>query len=268
MMASLQLLFIFAIFYVANGNDVVTRLELLEKQLEEVLKREVHTLRENEKQDKALHDMKTVVQELEATVARQQSHIVELQATVNQQADIIAALESERVHTELSEAFQDITQVKDKPEPDVTSGGKKARSGIVSRRQPPEMLVAFTAVKTATQSGIGIKQNIIFENVILNQGNGFHSQHGVFIAPQAGIYLFTASLLHEAQSFAMHAAIVHNGIMVAKFHGYNEWEQFSQTVIISVNVGEEVYVRNIAVNNEIIHGDSYSTFSGFLLWQL
>ncbi|XP_052777858.1 cerebellin-1-like [Mya arenaria] len=267
-MASLQLLFLFAIFYVANGNDVVTRLELLEKQLEEVLKREVHTLRENDKQDKALHDMKTVVQELEATVARQQSHIVELRATVNQQAVKIAALESERVGSELSEAFQDITQVKDKPEFDVTSGGTKARSGIVSRRQAPEMLIAFSAVKTATQSGIGINQNIIFENVLLNQGNGFHSQHGVFIAPQAGIYLFTASLLHEAQSIAIHAAIVHNGNIVAKCHGYNEWEQFSQTVIIKVKVGEEVYVKNVAAEHEIVHGESFSTFSGFLLWQL
>ncbi|XP_052770379.1 uncharacterized protein LOC128210218 [Mya arenaria] len=179
-------LFLFGIFQVSNGNVMETRLELLEKQMKEVLEREAHTKRENE--------------ELQATVASQQSIIVELQATVNEQSDRIEALESERVDSEQGGAFQDSTQMHDTPKSDVINGGKYARSGIISRRQPPEMMVAFSAVKVAIQSSIGLNQNIIFENVILNQGNGFHSQHGVFIAPQTGIYMIVASLLHDGHT--------------------------------------------------------------------
>ncbi|WAR23233.1 hypothetical protein MAR_036902 [Mya arenaria] len=98
------------------------------------LYRKAQTKRENEQQNNALHDMKTVVDELQATVKSQQSTIVKLQDTVSEQVDRIEELEID-----------------------------------ISRRQPPEIKVAFSAVKSATQSGIDSNENILFEKVIINQ---------------------------------------------------------------------------------------------------
>ncbi|XP_052774624.1 uncharacterized protein LOC128213131 isoform X2 [Mya arenaria] len=216
----------------SKWNDVETRLEILEKQMKEVLEREAQTKRENEQQNNALHDMKTVVDELQATVKSQQSTIVKLQDTVSEQVDRIEELEID-----------------------------------ISRRQPPEIKVAFSAVKSATQSGIDSNENILFEKVIINQGNGFNSQNGVFIAPQTGIYMIVTSLFKKIAPVFAQVEIIHDGNIVAVMNGIQR-EQFSQTVIIAVNAGEEIYLRCSTFSSDCFFGDRSSTFSGFLLWQL
>ncbi|XP_052774623.1 uncharacterized protein LOC128213131 isoform X1 [Mya arenaria] len=232
MMTSEQLFFLFTIFQASKWNDVETRLEILEKQMKEVLEREAQTKRENEQQNNALHDMKTVVDELQATVKSQQSTIVKLQDTVSEQVDRIEELEID-----------------------------------ISRRQPPEIKVAFSAVKSATQSGIDSNENILFEKVIINQGNGFNSQNGVFIAPQTGIYMIVTSLFKKIAPVFAQVEIIHDGNIVAVMNGIQR-EQFSQTVIIAVNAGEEIYLRCSTFSSDCFFGDRSSTFSGFLLWQL
>lgn len=135
--------------------------------------------------------------------------------------------------------------------------------------QPPEV-VSFTAVKSIDQTHIGINQNIIFDQVISNIGNGYHADHGLFIAPTSGIYLFSTSLLHRpTNDQPLHAEITHSGAPVARIHGdVNIYDSGSQTVIIQVNQGEEVWVRNIDINDENIAGAMYSSFAGVLILPL
>jgi len=81
--------------------------------------------------------------------------------------------------------------------------------------------------------------------------------------------MFTTNLVHVNQPGPFHAALVHNGNVVVKLHGeYNTWDQTSQTVYLSLAPGDEVYVRNIDYEHETIYGDSYSSFSGMLVWEL
>ena len=143
-------------------------------------------------------------------------------------------------------------------------------TGIV-RRAPPESIVAFQAAKIAEQTSIGVNQNILFEKVNLNIGNGYHPQHGIFIVPQSGIYSITATVLHrnQADHTYFHGAIVHQGVVVAKLHGeYGEWEASTQSVLIQANAGDEIWVRNVGPSNEDIFGDYFSTFSGYLIWDI
>jgi len=59
-------------------------------------------------------------------------------------------------------------------------------SSAIDKRQGYEGPVAFTAIKVH----IGLNQKILFDRVDLNEGNGFHVNQGVFIAPASGIYIF------------------------------------------------------------------------------
>ena len=131
-------------------------------------------------------------------------------------------------------------------------------------------MVGFQVAKIATQTGIGANQNILFDHVSLNLGNGFHSQHGVFTVPTSGIYVISATLLHESQAgLNFFGAIVHQGTVVAKLVGAApEWESSTQTVLIQAQAGDEIWVRNIGPSNEIIHGEYFSTFAGYLVWEL
>ncbi|WAR05153.1 CBLN3-like protein [Mya arenaria] len=124
--------------------------------------------------------------------------------------------------------------------------------------------VAFSAVKTNNQR-LGYRQAVVFEKVLLNEGNGYHAHSGIFYAPQSGVYMFTSSMLHRSEGITIQFAIIHQGRVMAEFHANAEWEQFSQTVIIRVRKGETVSVRNNRRNLPIIFGLSYSTFSGYLL---
>jgi len=78
-------------------------------------------------------------------------------------------------------------------------------------------MIAFQAAKKATQTGTGTNQNILFEDVSINLGNGYHPQHGIFIVPRSGIYVISTTLLHENQpSVWFIGAIVHQGTILAK----------------------------------------------------
>ncbi|XP_052268963.1 cerebellin-3-like [Dreissena polymorpha] len=135
------------------------------------------------------------------------------------------------------------------------------------RQESPQPVVAFTTVKTNNQDNVGVNQNILFDTIVLNEGGGFHSQHGLFIAPARGIYIFTATVLHMPQaSISLHAAITHNGQDVALLHSSaNVFDQGTQTVILKIEPGDEVWVRNVHYGGELITGAKFSSFSGILI---
>ena len=75
--------------------------------------------------------------------------------------------------------------------------------------------------------------------------DNYHSQHGLFIVPRSGIYLITATILHDEEDRTFHGAIYHQGHPVVNLVGANnEWEQSTQTVLIQANPGDEIWVRN------------------------
>ncbi|WAR16696.1 C1QL4-like protein [Mya arenaria] len=132
---------------------------------------------------------------------------------------------------------------------------------------PPEMPVAFSAFKNANLGSVNANQNIVFDSILINEGNGYHSNHGLFIAPQSGIYFFTITLLHPNQPTPVHAEVIRNGTVIARLHSEsNQYEQTSQSLIANVNTGEEIYVVNRDYANEVYTTGLYSSFSGFLIW--
>ncbi|XP_052247824.1 uncharacterized protein LOC127855944 [Dreissena polymorpha] len=63
------------------------------------------------------------------------------------------------------------------------------------KRFVAEGTVAFSAIKVANQEHVGFHQNIIFEQILTNEGGGYHQIHGVFIAPQSGVYVFSSAIM-------------------------------------------------------------------------
>ncbi|KAH3889161.1 hypothetical protein DPMN_013211, partial [Dreissena polymorpha] len=108
---------------------------------------------------------------------------------------------------------------------------RTARQGMVANP------VAFTAVKVINQDGIGVNQNIDFESVVLNDGGGYHANHGVFIALVSGYYLFTTSFLLSAVDIRV--GLMHNGRVMAKVQCTNQWEQCAMTLVLKITEGDE-----------------------------
>ena len=129
------------------------------------------------------------------------------------------------------------------------------------------MSVAFTAVKITDQTNVGNNQNILFEKVVLNEGNAFHPHTGVFTAPRSGIYCFHTSVTARPQTHPFVASITHEGVDIVYTEGQNGYDHSTAVVVIRVQAGEDGWVRNGGYVTENIVGHLYSSFSGFLLWE-
>lgn len=133
-----------------------------------------------------------------------------------------------------------------------------------------EGLTAFFAVLTPTVNNhLGVGQNIIFDDVITNIGNAYNSHQGIFVAPVSGTYVFSATLLSHL-GHNSHFYFAKNGSVVSRLYvgglssSSSTYDTSSQTVILSLNPGDDVSVRN-ADADENIWGDMYTSFAGFLL---
>ena len=141
-------------------------------------------------------------------------------------------------------------------------------SVIRSRRQVSTTNVAFTAGLSKSILHASAYQNIVFDHVHTNIGNGYDSLTGIFTAPFSGTYVFFTSILvyNDREIFCR---IVVNGANIADTYGRGtdgRLDQGSQSVIVQLQKGHQVSVQN-KVNDDAIFGnqDLYSTFSGFLL---
>jgi len=117
-----------------------------------------------------------------------------------------------------------------------------------------------------------MNQNIVFETVIENLGGGYHNQHGIFIAPANGVYIFSVSILSWVNDHAeFQADLKKDGVILARAFGHGDsgrHDQGSVTVATQLQKGNEVWVSLKYPNDDSIYGARYSTFMGCLVYPL
>ncbi|XP_060582692.1 complement C1q tumor necrosis factor-related protein 6-like [Ruditapes philippinarum] len=152
---------------------------------------------------------------------------------------------------------------------DECSGTEKLKTEVHrSRRQVSTSNVAFTAGLSRSILHAPAYQNIAFDRVHTNIGNGYNALSGIFTAPVSGTYVFFTSIL-VYNGREIFCRIVVNGVNIADTYGRGtdgRLDQGSQFVIVQLQKGHQVSVQN-KVKDDAIFGnqDLYSTFSGFLL---
>ncbi|XP_060678230.1 complement C1q tumor necrosis factor-related protein 3-like [Hemiscyllium ocellatum] len=90
-----------------------------------------------------------------------------------------------------------------------------------------------------------VQKPILYDQVTVNQGQGYDPATGTFSAPVTGIYQFTYSLLGKTDSLDTAIHLVVNQERVNYIHSVLKADQAqtaSVTVILSLNVGDRVWV--------------------------
>ncbi|KAL4221767.1 hypothetical protein ACF0H5_020021 [Mactra antiquata] len=136
------------------------------------------------------------------------------------------------------------------------------QNASIGDRRNVETQVAFFASLTNSVTNLGANQDIPFDHVIINLGNGYNNHHGTFIAPVSGVYVFGVTLHRYGERTWAHFVV--NGNVIAKFD--TNAQETSQMVIIRLQQGDDVSVQNTSPGKALA-GDRYSTFCGFLLYQ-
>ncbi|XP_061184480.1 complement C1q-like protein 4 [Saccostrea echinata] len=132
---------------------------------------------------------------------------------------------------------------------------------------PNSFPVAFHA-EMGPRKTIDRGQTWIYDKVITNEGNGYNSATGKFIAPAKGLYLFAWSSLSDPGKQS-HAGLIVNGKMMGRqslnnIHGGSKWITAGNTIILVLQKGDNVYIKDVHGRVAELNGP-WTTFSGVQL---
>ncbi|XP_053387803.1 uncharacterized protein LOC128551207 [Mercenaria mercenaria] len=267
---------------IASIEALVTRIDALEKAAErqknhiQSQEETIKLLRINdEQQGRTLFQQQRRIEELEQTVKVQQKII----------NDVISRAKNAESQVETADAASDavikanletVAKPVDVSETNMSqiSGVEQIRKSLnfprkSSTRQTPET-VAFHATidvqNHVTQLTQG--QTIVFNSVHFNVGGGYHSSAGLFIAPSAGIYMFSLSvMLNTGTGSWISLELIKNGAVLAEAYAF-QYDQGSVTVATQLKIGDEVFVKVHASNIGMLYGETLTSFMGALLMHL
>ncbi|XP_060564575.1 complement C1q tumor necrosis factor-related protein 3-like, partial [Ruditapes philippinarum] len=200
----------------------------------------------------------------EATISREEFE--NLKTTVNRQ--------SEQIHQLLGfiSSFTSENQRHENSEDNVKSPAIERRyikSASKVKRYNHDTVAFFATLSVHSLDHLDAQKNIIYNEILTNIGNGYNNSNGVFTAPVSGLYLITTSVLSR-QDMEFWVVIAVNDQVIVRLnergtdgrHGSG-----SQTIILSLNKGDEVEVQNEHTDDSF-WGNKYSSFGGYLLQAL
>lgn len=108
---------------------------------------------------------------------------------------------------------------------------------------------------------------MVFDNVILNIGNAYDKNVGIFVAPQRGIYRFEMVL--SANNANGHVDILQNGqkmlTVIADHYTPHLYGAGSGSVVLHLDQGDKVWIQFTDTDTAEINGGHVTAFSGFLI---
>ncbi|XP_076449239.1 complement C1q and tumor necrosis factor-related protein 9-like [Babylonia areolata] len=193
---------------------------------------------------------------------RRSSSLASLQNVINQQANLIQALQSELSATEnrLEEVENQLgSRVEALENSDV---GNKNQFAVLSSKLSQS--VAFT-VRFSKDPIPNVGQHAVlkFDSVQFNLGGGYNTGNGIFTAPISGVYAFFLSLMGSWQWSEL--SLVKDGSVIDSVHVNDEtFDQGSLFETIHLDAGQMVWVQH-SYGSTAIKGGAWTDFSGFLL---
>ncbi|XP_061197163.1 complement C1q-like protein 2 [Saccostrea echinata] len=133
--------------------------------------------------------------------------------------------------------------------------------------------VSFSAYKNQSQGGLNKRHIIKFEKTILNLGNHYHPEDGIFIAPVSGVYLFHWTINNYGDLAYTNILVGGKVMSTTTTSVTSSYNSGSALVIVHVQKGEHVWIQTCCGSGHEVHGNTLgldnsfqSTFSGTLLF--
>ncbi|XP_069107912.1 heavy metal-binding protein HIP-like [Argopecten irradians] len=131
---------------------------------------------------------------------------------------------------------------------------------------------AFSVQTSHHDESLITHQTVLFPRVILNEGSAYDNLTGVFTCPESGVYHFSVTIMTFFNGEVETELVVNGNQVMLNYAGGNlRYNQGTNSVLVRLDVGDRVWVRilnNPTINKDgaiNIHGQSWSTFAGFLI---
>lgn len=141
---------------------------------------------------------------------------------------------------------------------------------LVAPTSPTEP-VAFYVHLTTSLPSPGANQIIKFDHVMVNIGNGYHNNTGVFIVPTSGVYVFSWSIRLKGGSVHSAELVVNNETHGKVYLDASHLDgHVSAGSIARLQAGDDVYMRvkaGVCHNRGAIFSDVCG-WSSFMGWKI
>ncbi|XP_070543123.1 complement C1q subcomponent subunit B-like [Ptychodera flava] len=148
--------------------------------------------------------------------------------------------------------------------------GQKGDKGQAGEIQHPNR-TAFSASRTSTLGPVSGDTTVIYNKVYANVGNGYSLSTGKFTCSVSGVYFFMMSGMRRPTSHILYICLMKNNEKLPCVYVHNsgqrQYGSASNSVIIDLQEGDEVWVRLSSGRALYSDNDEYATFTGYLLYE-
>ena len=131
--------------------------------------------------------------------------------------------------------------------------------------------VAFYAYMSKPEPAPSNHHTLIFDVAKTNLGNGYSKHSGTFVAPSAGVYVFTWTInsgVHGAHFINLMVNSAVAGGTLTDTQDANDYDSDSNTAVLVLNQGDNVNLRSTYTSDRtVINADNHA-FTSFCGWKL
>ncbi|XP_062833059.1 otolin-1 [Anolis carolinensis] len=144
--------------------------------------------------------------------------------------------------------------------------GEKGQKGDCRPVEPTAFSVALQKRRPLPLPGAPV----IFENVLLNENEGYHEETGIFTATAGGFYVFNYHL--GVSGGSVKVGLFHNGQNILQGSSARQFpqnvSQVSGSTLVQLSEDDEIWLQilNASQNGVMVDETTDSVFSGFLLY--
>jgi hypothetical protein len=119
----------------------------------------------------------------------------------------------------------------------------------------------FYAVIKDNHLNFNVDAILVFETVIVNDGEHYDPYDGVFVAPQKGVYLFSWTVSGNGAKYIVTELVVEQNTIssAGEYNGGGGHSSGSMTALCKMEKGDHAWIRTTGVSSgqEIYSADNY-----------
>ena len=104
-----------------------------------------------------------------------------------------------------------------------------------------------------------------FEDVRVNRGQGYNPSTGVFTAPRKGLYHISCLILGNNGHAVNYQLNKNDAHYTAGYVTKGVYTSSTISSLVEMKKGDRVFIKHSTSGSEQIHGQHFSTFSGYFL---
>ena len=130
--------------------------------------------------------------------------------------------------------------------------------------EPTDQAIGFTAYGTVSRT-FALHDVVIFDGIISNFGNNYHTDSSIYLCPKSGVYGFGMTILTD--DYFMNARLMREKAVLVGLQEHALHNTGSVSVVTECLKGEKVWVRTVSEPTSY-HGSEgrRSVFWGYLLY--